>query len=165
MRLHTGMIVGSCLTLSGIAATGLAPSTFAFWPKESPGWKRVVVMKGDPNATAVAADFTGDGKVDVITNANGKTLLYVAPDWKEVVLDAAAPPRDCIHSAVMDVNGDQRPDFIGAVYSPGLIFWLECPAKPQEEPWPFHLIDDKVDGIHGLTSASSIWTPMATSTC
>jgi len=109
-----------------------------------------VVMMGAHNATAVAADFTGDGKVDVITSAGGRTLLYVAPEWKEVVIDAARPPRDCIHSAVMDVNGDNRPDFIGAVYSPGLIFWLECPARPLEEPWTWHLIDDQVDGIHGL---------------
>jgi hypothetical protein len=137
--------------LSGLIVAGLALSTFAFWPEASPGWKRFVVMNGAPNATAVAADFTGDGKVDVITNANGRTLLFVAPEWKEVVIDAATPPRDCIHSAVMDVNGDKRPDFIGAVYSPGLIFWLECPAKPLEEPWRWHLIDDKVNGIHGLT--------------
>jgi hypothetical protein len=150
MRYYTWIAVSSCLVMSGLVVVVIPPSTFAFWPETSTGWKRVVVMKGAPNSTAIAADFTGDGKVDVITSANGHTRLFVAPDWKEVVLDAAASPRDCIHSAVMDVNGDKRPDFIGAVYSPGLIFWLECPAKPLEEPWPFHLIDDKVDGIHGL---------------
>src|SRR5437870_5690057 len=150
MKLQTRLTVGSCFALAGLVVPVIATSTVAFWPKDSPGWKRHVVMQGAPNSTAVAADFTGDGKVDVITNANGKTLLYVAPDWKEVVLDSATPPRDCIHSAVMDVNGDGRPDFIGAVYSPGLIFWLECPAKPLEERWPYHLVDDKVDGIHGL---------------
>jgi hypothetical protein len=31
-----------------------------------------------------------------------------------------------------------------------LIFWLECPADPENEPWRRHLIDDQVDGIHGL---------------
>jgi hypothetical protein len=131
-------------------ATFTAPPTLAFRPDASPGWKRHVVMRGAANSTAVAADFTGDGQIDVITNVNGKTILYVAPDWKEFVLDAATPPRDCIHSAVMDVNGDRRPDFIGARYSPGLIFWLECPARPLEDPWTYHLVDDKVDGIHGL---------------
>lgn len=150
MRFRIRLTVGSFLALAGLVVTGTATLTFSFGPDTSPGWKRHVVMEGAPNSTAVAADFTGDSKVDVITNAKGKTLLYVAPDWKEVVLDAAAPPRDCIHSAVMDVNGDNRPDFIGAVYSPGLIFWLECPAKPLEEPWPYHLVDDKVNGIHGL---------------
>src|SRR5439155_20183665 len=120
------------LAISCMVATGIEPATFAFWPDASPGWNPFVVMKGAPNSTAVAADFTGDGKMDVITSANGRTLLFVAPDWTKIVLDAAGPPRNCIHSAVMDVNGDKRPDFIGAVYSPGLIFWLECPAKPPE---------------------------------
>jgi hypothetical protein len=134
----------------GTVAVGIVTSAFAFRPEVSPVWKRHIVMEGAPNTTAVAADFTGDGKIDVITNARGKTLLFVAPDWKEVVLDAATPARDCIHSAVMDVNNDGRPDFIGAVYSPGLIFWLECPANPLDQPWPYHLVDDKVNGIHGL---------------
>lgn len=142
--------VGKALVSLGLIAVVLSSSASELLAEEELGWKRHVVMQGAPNSTAIAADFTGDGKVDVVTNAKGKTLLYVAPDWKEVVLDAAKPARNCIHSAVMDVNGDKRPDFVGAVYSPGLIFWLECPAKPLEEKWQYHLIDDKVNGIHGL---------------
>src|SRR6185369_2845750 len=129
---------------------GDSSSLWAYWPDATNTWKRHVVMQGAANSTAVAADFTGDGKVDVVTNAKGKTLLFVAPDWKEVVIDAAKPPRGCIHSEVLDTNGDGRPDFVGAVYSPGLIFCLESPAKPLEEPWTYRLIDDQVNGIHGL---------------
>jgi hypothetical protein len=55
---------------------------------------------------------------------------------------------------VMDVNGDGLPDFLGARYSPGLIFWLERPRDPLRQTWTYRTIDDAkaggVDGIHGL---------------
>ena len=114
----------------------------------NPLWPRHVVATGFHNMTAIAADFTGDGLPDVITNGNRRTLLYVAPDWKEVVLHPG--PLDGIHSEVMDVDGDGDPDYIGARYSPGLIFWLERPARPLQDPWAYHLVDDQVNGIHGV---------------
>ena len=55
--------------------------------------------------TAVAADFTGDGLVDVICNAGGMTRLLVAPDWSEVVLDGDSK-LGLIHSEVIDVDQD-----------------------------------------------------------
>ena len=112
-------------------------------------WTKHVIHSGFHTATVVAADFTGDGKIDVISNSGGKTRLFVAPKWKEVVLDENAN-RNCIHSEVMDVDGDGDPDWIGARYEPGLIFWLERPASPLTRPWPMHLVDDQVIGIHGL---------------
>lgn len=127
----------------------LATFTSACVGGEKPLWKKHVVHTGFHTNTAVAADFTGDGKVDIISNSGGKTRLFVAPGWKEVVIHAD-PKHNCIHSAVMDVDGDGDPDWIGARYSPGLIFWLERPDKPLAQPWKFHLVDDKVNGIHGL---------------
>lgn len=112
-------------------------------------WKKHVVHTGFHTNTAVAADFTGDGKVDIISNSGGKTRLFVAPDWKEIILDDDAK-HGCIHSEVMDVDGDGDPDWIGARYQPGLIFWLERPKNPLTDRWVFHLVDDKVNGIHGL---------------
>ena len=117
---------------------------------ENAFWPRHVVAEGYMNQTAVAADFTGDGLADVISNGDGKTRLYIAPDWTEVIIDAADPPRELIHSEVMDVDADGDPDFIGAVYSPGPIFWLERPENPAQDSWTFHLIDDAVNGTHGL---------------
>ncbi|MBI1356210.1 MAG: VCBS repeat-containing protein [Acidobacteria bacterium] len=110
-------------------------------------WQRHVIAEGFPCQSAIAADFTGDGLVDVIVDGNGKTILLVAPDWKQVVLDEG---RDTIHSEMLDVDGDGDMDYIGAVYSPGPVFWLEQPAKPLSEPWPLRIVDDKVNGTHGL---------------
>ena len=117
-------------------------------PAAGEGWKKHVVREGLPNLTAVAGDFSGDGLPDIMFNAGRRTRLLVAPDWKEVFVNDEVQ-LDCIHSEVMDVDGDGDLDFIGAPY-PGPVFWLERPAKPLSEPWSYHLVDDQVKGIHGL---------------
>jgi hypothetical protein len=114
---------------------------------DNPDWPRHVIAEGFNSQTAAAADFTGDGRVDVIADAEGETRLFVAPDWTPIVLDRG---HDTIHGEVLDVDGDGDADYIGAVYSPGPVFWLEQPAKPLTEPWPFRIVDDKVNGTHGL---------------
>jgi hypothetical protein len=45
----------------------------------------------------VAGDFTGDGLPDVIACSGGKTRLFVAPKWKEILL-AETPGKNFIHS-------------------------------------------------------------------
>ncbi|MEZ5363548.1 MAG: VCBS repeat-containing protein [Bryobacterales bacterium] len=114
---------------------------------DNPDWPRHVIAEGFNSQSAVAADFTGDGQVDVIVDANGETRLYVSPDWRPIVLDRG---HDTIHSEILDVDGDGDMDYIGAVYSPGPVFWLEQPAHPLTDPWPFRVVDEKVDGTHGL---------------
>ncbi len=137
-----------------IIAVGRATANVRiYWNETKPRWIRHEVTRGFPNTTAIAADFTGDGKPDIITNDNGnnQTRLYVAPDWKPVVLHSGV---NAIHSEVMDVDGDGDLDYIGTRYSPGLIFWLERPRNPLTEKWNYHVVDDVavggVDGIHGL---------------
>jgi len=112
-------------------------------------WKKHVVHSGYRTNTAVTGDFTGDGLPDIINNCGGKTRLFVAPNWKEVVLDAN-PKHNFIHSESFDVDGDGDLDFIGARYQPGLIVWLEQPEDAINDPWPLRLVDDKIIGIHGL---------------
>ena len=112
-------------------------------------WKKHVVHEGEQTLTAVAADFTGDGKVDVIANSAGLTRLFVGPNWKEQILDRSAD-YTFIHSEVFDVDSDGDPDFIGARYKPGLIIWYECPDKPIKGVWKQHLISDRLNGVHGI---------------
>lgn len=117
-------------------------------------WTRHVIATGFPCQTAVAADFTGDGRPDVIVDAHGETHLYVAPSWEKVVIDAKWPfrpgERNTIHSEVLDVDADGDPDYIGAVYSPGPVFWLERPEDPMRDRWIMRIVDADVNGTHGL---------------
>ncbi len=112
-------------------------------------WEKHVVYSGLVNSTAVGGDFTGDGLPDVISNSGGRTRLFVAPEWREIVLDDH-PEHDFIHSEVFDIDGDGRLDYVGARYSPGLLVWLRQPEAPLTEPWPLFIIDDTINGIHGV---------------
>lgn len=135
-----------CLAQLGIGAllTMLFAATAA-----AEHWTRHIVAEGYPNQTAIAADFTGDGQPDVIAFGGRKARLYVAPEWSEHILHERERG-NAIHSAVMDVDQDGDLDYIGAVYSPGPVFWLERPADPLHDKWTFRLVDDKVNGTHGL---------------
>lgn len=112
-------------------------------------WKKHIIDAGHRTQTAVAADFTKDGRMDVISNSGGTTRLFVGPTFKPIVLHKN-PQYACIHSETMDVDGDGDADYIGARYNPGLIFWLEQPAKPLSQPWKLRIITEEVHGIHGV---------------
>lgn len=112
-------------------------------------WPRHVVFSGRHVNTAVAADFTGDGRADILANSGGQTRLFLAPEWREVVV-ADDPDHQFIHSEVLDVDGDGDPDYLGARYDPGLIVWLENPGGDGAASWRPRLVDDAVHGIHGL---------------
>jgi hypothetical protein len=115
-------------------------------------WTKHTVFTGEHVNTAVAADFSGDGRVDVISNCGGKTRLFAAPNWKPVIL-ADDPDHQFIHSEVLDVDRDGDPDYVGARYDPGLTVWLENPGSGGSAPWAARLVDDQVHGIHGLLVA------------
>lgn len=130
--------------LSGFACAAL--------PAQDPadGWPKHTLFEGAICTTAVAGDFTADGRTDVIADTgDGVTRLFIAPDWRAVVLDRDHRER-FIHSEAMDVDGDGDLDYIGACYNPGLIFWYEQPDQGADQPWTRRLIDDQIHGIHGV---------------
>src|SRR4026209_2927397 len=133
-----------------LGALALLSNTMLFsFAADAGEWKKHVVYEGAQCFTAIAGDFTKDGQPDIIANAGEKTLLFVGPDWKEVVLDATAG-HDFIHSEAFDVDGDGDLDYIAARYQPGLIVWLEQPAQPLTEPWRLRIASQELNGIHGL---------------
>ncbi len=114
-------------------------------------WKKHLIHEGAHTNTVVAADYTGDGQIDIIANSDGKTRLFTAPDWEETIVDATQG-HSCIHAETFDVDADGDPDFIGARYQPGLLFWLENPGGPgaKSGPWKSRVISRQLNGIHGL---------------
>ncbi len=125
-------------------------------PEQSrPDWVRHVIAEGFQTQTVVAADFTGDGLIDVVTGditpGHERMILYVAPDWKPVVLSSGIRT---IFGVAMDVNGDGRLDVVASRYHPGLVYWLEQPKDPVHDKWIYHVADDSAaggaDGVHGL---------------
>lgn len=114
-------------------------------------WKKHVVHEGGGvTFTAVAADFTGDGKPDVITDNGKKTRLLVSPEWEEIVLDEHPEFTHNTHSEFFDVDGDGDLDYIAAHYNPGLIVWFEQPRDAITGRWTKRLISDQIHGIHGV---------------
>ena len=112
-------------------------------------WKKHVIHEGFRANVAVAADFTGDGKIDVISNSDLKTRLFIAPDWTEHIIDDTKGHK-FIHGEVIDVDQDGDPDFIAARYKPGLVVWFETPKDRTKGKWKMRIADDKLNGIHGL---------------
>lgn len=138
------------LTLYGFAA----PTTDvqAQDPPQSAdlGWKVHTIFEGEACMTAVAADFTKDGILDVIADTgSGHTRLFVGPDWTETQIDKQHSGR-YIHSETWDIDGDGDADYVGARYNPGLIVWYEQPDNPLTQQWTQRLIDNQVHGIHGV---------------
>ncbi|MDF1656581.1 MAG: VCBS repeat-containing protein [Verrucomicrobiales bacterium] len=120
-------------------------------------WKKHVVMEKGQNTSAVAADYDGDGDVDVITSYAGKVSLFDAPDWTEVVLHRFTNLKGrCIHSETLDIDGDGDMDWAGseANNSP---FWLENPGGRQSGDgsgaWAARIIDHEIRGIHCILKA------------
>ena len=105
--------------------------------------------------SAVAHDWDGDGDMDILSSLQGEVFLYQGPDWKRHSIHTFGDGQSrnkmrpaCIHSCLMDVDGDGDPDFIG---SNNTVFWLECPDDPfSGEPWRFRLVDDVILGTHCL---------------
>lgn len=120
-------------------------------------WKKHVVMEKGANTSAVAADYDGDGDVDVITSYAGKVSLFSSPDWEETVLHRFANLKGrCIHSETLDIDGDGDMDWAGseANNSP---FWLENPGGPHSGDgsgaWAARIIDHEIRGIHCILKA------------
>ena len=118
-------------------------------PKLASGWKKHEIWKGASCPSANAADFNGDGKMDVAFSAAGKNHLLLAPDWRHVVIHQK---NGGIHGTNLDVDGDGDPDYIGGDRH---VYWLENPggAKAEQGDWIYRAIDRDITGVHCVLEA------------
>lgn len=150
-----------CLSLSLVASaqvdTSNEATANAVESNAAMRWASHTVVgnaKGSINS-AVATDFDGDGVMDVLSSFDGQVVLLKGPQWNRFPVHSFDPansshkPRPaCIHSCLMDVDGDGDQDFCG---SNNTVFWLECPEDPfSGEPWAYHVVDDEILGTHCL---------------
>ena len=106
-------------------------------------WVRHVVADNFQTTTAVAIDFNGDGRIDIIANesARKEDTLFTAPEWKPTVLHKGYSP---IHSVAADVDGNGRLDYVGAQYMPGIVYAITKSGTPPR------VLTSELSGIHGL---------------
>ncbi|MDF1753142.1 MAG: VCBS repeat-containing protein [Verrucomicrobiales bacterium] len=119
-------------------------------------WKKHVVMEGTHCNTAVALDANGDKNLDVIAAFGGKVSLFLAPDWKReiVIYRFLGGGGGCIHSEVIDVDGDGDEDWAGTLAN-AHPFWLENPGPENigMGAWTPRMIDNEITGIHCITKS------------
>lgn len=116
-----------------------------------PEWKKHTVMKKGHCNTAVALDANGDGELDVVASYPGSVSLFVAPNWKEIPIHQLRGSQNCIHSSVLDVDGDGDLDWAGTVANQHP-FWLENPGQ-LSATWVARPIDHEITGIHCLLTS------------
>lgn len=116
--------------------------------------KHVITAQGHCN-TSVALDVNGDARQDVIASFGGRVSLFVAPDWREVILHRfEGGVGACIHSAVIDADGDGDLDWAGTIASEHP-FWLENPGPTEalKGAWTPRTIDPEITGIHCILAS------------
>ena len=120
-------------------------------------WARHEVYSGARVNSAVAHDYNGDGKQEIIFSAGGEILILSGDDYEIKRNLAKIPSRyalikpQCIHCVLHDVDRDGDLDFVGSFVRG--VFWLECPGNDVlAQSWEFHEITNQIFGVHCIRS-------------
>lgn len=106
-------------------------------------WKRHTINDQSPYEAAGAADFNGDGKIDIFSGDS----WYEAPSWTRHKVRDVPPAEANPHyyedfsDSPLDVNGDGRPDIVTCSYFGRRVGWVENPGGDATKPWIEHEID------------------------
>lgn len=117
--------------------------TYAQKPSADVRWKKHSINDQSPYEACGAADFNGDGKVDIFSGDS----WYEAPSWtkhkvREVPAAAANPHYyEDFADSPLDVNCDGRPDIVTCNYFGKRVGWVENPGGDATQPWIEHEID------------------------
>ncbi|MFN0130589.1 MAG: FG-GAP repeat domain-containing protein [Verrucomicrobiales bacterium] len=144
-----------CTAACLLAAFGFA--SFGSAQEKPAAWKKHVIMQQGHCNTAVAIDSNGDKALDVIASFNRRVSLFLAPDWREIVIHrflGAGDGEGAIHSEVIDADGDGDVDWAGTLSHASPI-WLENPGHEHlaNGVWIPRIIDPDLVGIHCIARA------------
>jgi hypothetical protein len=138
-RLTMGIVLAMFLCLGeGTLPSGPAPALV----RGEVRWRKHDINDRSPYEGAGAADFNGDGKVDILSGDS----LYLAPGWtRHQVREApASAPNPHYYEDFadlpLDVNGDGKPDIVTCTYFSNRVAWAENPGDPTRA-WTERVID------------------------
>lgn len=105
-------------------------------------WKMHVINDQSPFEGAGAADFNGDGLIDIFCGDS----WYEAPNWtrhqvREVPVSANPHYNEDFADCPLDVNGDGNPDIVTCNYFGKRVGWAENPGGDATTSWTEHEID------------------------
>ncbi|HWA09677.1 MAG TPA: VCBS repeat-containing protein [Opitutaceae bacterium] len=136
-----------------------------------PNWERHAFSLPESIWSVTAVDVNGDGRLDLIAMGVTKVYALIAPDFApHVIFDMQEGKM--LYCVTVDVNHDGAPDIALGRY---LVPWIdyrqakaegkELPPLPHgpdfsvawiennhqvDKPWPLHVIDRELNGVHGL---------------
>lgn len=158
----TFMLSGLTLVLSERGAVGAVAGL--------PDWQRNAVPLPESIWSVEAVDANADGKLDFIAMGETKVFALIAPEWKLQVLRDTEEPK-MLYCVALDADRDGDLDIaVGRYRVPWIeyrqareagktadepkgpdfsIAWLEN-TRRVGDPWPLHVLDRELNGIHGL---------------
>lgn len=123
-------------------------------PRDRRNWSHHHITRdGLPGSyDVVAADFTGNGRLDVAASSwrKGNQFAWFENrdgEWVQHTIerDVAETRTVC----AVDVNGNGRVDLMGSALLHDEVAWYENPGDPVSESWIKHVIDTPPQPIHG----------------
>ncbi len=130
------------LEISLLGASGISPGIAQEKAAEI-RWKMHSINDQSPYEACGAADFNGDGKIDIFCGDS----WYEAPQWtrhkvREVPASGPNPHYyEDFCDSPLDVNGDGRTDIVTCNYFGKRVGWVENSGGDATEPWTEHEID------------------------